>query len=216
MLLEKPFYFSLVEHYDRCLAKHGASPSGVDWPNAADLEKRFNVMLDLCRLEKSTEKISLLDLGCGFGALVDYIYKNGLDNKLSYSGIDLSANMIHQAKLLHSHIDFEVRDILIDGLSANLHDYIIMNGLMTEKGNITQEKMETFMADILRVTFAACNKGIAFNVMNFHVDWFRDDLFHLPFDRLVAIVLKNCSRDFVIRSDYGLYEYTVYVYKNPR
>ena len=26
--------------------------------------------------------------------------------------------------------------------------------------------------------------GIAFNVMTKHVDWERDDLFHLPFDQL--------------------------------
>ena len=50
--------------------------------------------------------------------------------------------------------------------------------------------------------------------MTKHVDWERDDLFHLPFDTLAAVLKKEISRHFVISNDYGLYEYTVYVYKN--
>ena len=40
----------------------------------------------------------------------------------------------------------------------------------------------------------------------------RDDLFHLPLDLLAEFLDTLLSRHFVIRNDYGLYEYTVYVY----
>jgi hypothetical protein len=49
--------------------------------------------------------------------------------------------------------------------------------------------------------------------MSKHVDWEREDLFHLPFDRLTSFLTNRLSRHFVIRHDYGLYEYTTYVYK---
>jgi hypothetical protein len=45
------------------------------------------------------------------------------------------------------------------------------------------------------------------------VDWERDVLFHLPFDAAAAFVSSALSRRFVFRSDYGLYEYTTYVYR---
>ena len=48
--------------------------------------------------------------------------------------------------------------------------------------------------------------------MSKQVDWERDDLFHLPLDLLADYLTRNLSRHFVIRNDYGLYEYTVYVY----
>ena len=64
--------------------------------------------------------------------------------------------------------------------------------------------------------YEMCNKGIAFNVMSKDVDWERDDLFHLPLSDLSAFLTKEISRDFVIRNDYGLYEYTTYVYKKQR
>jgi hypothetical protein len=48
--------------------------------------------------------------------------------------------------------------------------------------------------------------------MSKHVDWEREDLFHLPFDTLAAFLKQELSGNFVIRNDYGLYEYTTYVY----
>jgi hypothetical protein len=57
------------------------------------------------------------------------------------------------------------------------------------------------------------SRGVAFNVMARHVDWMRDDLFHLSLDEMASFACRELSRDFVIRNDYGLYEYTVYVYK---
>ena len=55
--------------------------------------------------------------------------------------------------------------------------------------------------------------GIAFNVMSKDVDWERDDLFHLPLSELSSFLSKNLTRRYIIRNDYGLYEYTTYVYK---
>jgi hypothetical protein len=47
------------------------------------------------------------------------------------------------------------------------------------------------------------------------VDWERDDLFHLPMDILADFLSREVSRHFAIRADYGLYEYTVHVYREP-
>ena len=49
--------------------------------------------------------------------------------------------------------------------------------------------------------------------MSKHVDWEREDLFHLSFDELGSFLKEEISRNFTIRNDYGLYEYTVYIYK---
>ena len=50
--------------------------------------------------------------------------------------------------------------------------------------------------------------------MSKNVDWERDDLFHWGLDELTAFLTKDISRRFVLRNDYGLYEYTVYVYRD--
>jgi hypothetical protein len=61
--------------------------------------------------------------------------------------------------------------------------------------------------------WARTARGLAFNVMSKHVDWERPDLFHLPFDALAQVLARSLTRNFVIRNDYGLYEYTTYVYR---
>ena len=73
--------------------------------------------------------------------------------------------------------------------------------------------MWAYTQEMLIAIFSICNKGIAFNVMSKSVDWERWDLFHLPTDLLIDFMTKKLSRNFVIRNDYGLYEYTVYLYK---
>jgi hypothetical protein len=72
--------------------------------------------------------------------------------------------------------------------------------------------MLTYFKQLVKRVFAQAEIGIAFNVMSKHVDWERDDLFYLPFDQLAAFLRSEISRNFIFRNDYGLYEYTTYVY----
>jgi hypothetical protein len=57
--------------------------------------------------------------------------------------------------------------------------------------------------------------GLAFNAMSAHVDWTRDDLFHWPYDELFAFLRARVTRHAAIRADYGLFEYTAYLYREP-
>jgi SAM-dependent methyltransferase len=207
-------YQPLVDHYESCFEKFGTTPKGVDWPNEQDLYLRFKIMLDICRRELiAGEPISILDLGCGYGALYDFLQQQNVASKVHYTGVDLSEKMITSAKQRHPTIDFQMRDILIDQFALSQFDYVLMNGLLTEKTTMPQDEMETFTAAIVKEVFGNCKKGVAFNVMSEHVDWKRDDLFHMPFDRMAVLLKKNASRHFTFRADYGLHEYAVYVYK---
>jgi hypothetical protein len=65
-------YHSIVAHYERCLERHGDSHLGVDWPNKADVETRYRVMLEVIR-PGTTERVELLDFGCGAAPLLEYM-----------------------------------------------------------------------------------------------------------------------------------------------
>jgi len=73
--------------------------------------------------------------------------------------------------------------------------------------------MTDYMLRMLRLAFSRCRVGIAFDVNSKHVDWERDDLFHVGFDRMAGMVRQHLGRNYVFRSDYGRYEYTTYVYR---
>jgi hypothetical protein len=91
----------------------------------------------------------------------------------------------------------------------------VLNGVFTVKATLSFDEMLDFFRRLVTRAFALADQGIAFNVMSKQVDWERDDLFHLPLDTLAWFLTQEISRHFVIRNDYGLYEYTAYVYREP-
>ena len=207
-------YKILQEHYESCVIKHGSNAKGMDWPSPEDLSKRFQVLTEIMEFSsESNKQVDVLDLGCGVGLLIDYMAEVGTISKIKYYGLDRSPIMIDLATKRHPEFTFGVCDILIDKLPDNSTDYIIMNGLFTEKRELTFDQMFSFFISMISEAFRVARKGISFNVMSSHVDWQRNDLFHVELDRLVSHLIKQCSRNIVIRMDYGLYEYTVYVKK---
>lgn len=213
-------YLSIVSHYESCLEKYGDSHLGVDWPKKEDADLRYRVMLEVIRYG-ALGKIKLLDFGCGASHLYEHILQRQLHSMkygpyaIEYSGLDLSPRFIGLSKSKFPTNDYYCLNILEDQISLPEFDYVVMNGVFTEKRSLSfDEMLEYFQAVVLRV-FAKARIGIAFNTMSKQVDWERQDLFHLPFDVLATFLAQNISRHFVFRQDYGLYEYTTYVYKQP-
>lgn len=207
---ENARYNEIVNHYTQCFEKYGATHKGIDWPDSSDLEKRYGVMLEVARNHENS--FSLLDIGCGYGNIIKFIS----DNKIilsDYMGLDLSEKMILEARKLFPQYKFEYRDIIKNPLGKEIYDFSIMNGVLTEKLNLTFEEMFDFAKKIIKSAFYSTKIGLAFNVMSKNVDWEREDLFHLSIDELTRFLTKEVSRNFVIRNDYGLYEYTCYVYR---
>jgi SAM-dependent methyltransferase len=204
---------TIIKHYENCLDKHGDTHLGVDWPKQEDVSKRYKVMLDIVRFAGDISKsISLLDFGCGAAHLYQYILDQHIES-INYSGLDISEKFISLCKNKYPHVSFYQMDILDSKQLLPAFDYIIMNGVFTEKRELSFEEMREYFCKMLIKVFPLCNKGIAFNVMSKAVEWEREDLFHLPTDLLIDFLIKKLSRNFIIRNDYGLYEYAVYVYK---
>jgi SAM-dependent methyltransferase len=204
----------VVRHYETCLKTHGATPRGVDWPNGDDLGARFGVMLTL--LHEAGERPYLLDVGCGSGLLLDYLAETGRLDAVRYRGIDLSPAMVDAARVRWPQHEFSCIDIVKAPLPEQSVDVVIMNGVLTERVLLSVETMTALAQDLIGAAFRTARIGIAFNVMNAHVDWERDDLFHWSFDALAGFLNREVSRHYAFRADYALYEYTCFVRRHPR
>ena len=165
-------------------------------------------MLDVIR---DNDNCNILDFGCGTALLYLYLSEADIKN-INYIGLDISDKFIDFCKVKYPDVKFYCLDVNEENLEVEF-DYAICNGTFTEKLNLTFDEMFSFFSKTISILFEKSKKGIAFNVMSSHVDYERDDLFHLSHDVLADFLVKNLSRDYVIRNDYGLYEYTVYVYK---
>lgn len=91
----------VATYYAEKLAEHGDTPRGVDWNGEESQTIRFE---QLCKVidPKKMPGFSLNDLGCGYGALLDY-----LRDKYAaciYLGVDVSHEMIKAARQRHTAI----------------------------------------------------------------------------------------------------------------
>ena len=207
----QPKYRQITDCTEDYFDRLGDSALGMGWPNVADAVRRYDVMLDVIRRNDSSS-VELLDFGCGAGHLWEHLLRQNRTN-IDYRGIDLSERFIEQCQKKHPQTDFRCADVLLNPEQLPEFDYAVINGVFTSKCDMDFDTMFDFVKRIISLLYSRCRRGIAFNAMSKHVDWERDDLFHLPLDMIADFVCANLSRDFVIRNDYGLYEFTTYVYR---
>jgi hypothetical protein len=203
-------YFEIIKHYEKCFNKYGDSHLGVDWPDDNDARKRYEIMLEV--IKETYEKVSVVDFGCGASHFFSFLDSKNI--KLGeYIGIEISEIFFNFCIKKFPQNRYFLLDILHQGDDLPIKDYYIMNGVFTEKINLSDDEMFDYFKKMILIIFKASTKGMAFNLMSKNVDWEREDLFHVSFDKLTDFLTKNVSKNFVIRNDYGLFEYTTYVYK---
>src|SRR4029434_9529106 len=133
---------------------------------------------------ESDVPVKVLDVGCASGCVLDKIKASGRTN-ISYRGVDLSPLMIKTAREKHPEADFVLGDPFdLKKIWEDQPDYVILGGLFQCRLQMSQEEMTDYMVRMLRLAFTHCRRGMVFNVMSVHVDWQREDLFHVPFDRM--------------------------------
>jgi SAM-dependent methyltransferase len=207
-------YLPIVDHYERCLAEHGDTHRGVDWPRHEDVDTRYDVMLGVIRPDDDGP-VRLLDVGCGAGHLYDYMQRREIRG-IAYEGLDISRRFVELCRSKYPTVPFHCVDVLEPAAEVPACDYAVLNGVFTEKLSLSFAEMLAYFQAVISAVFARVNKGLAFNVMSKQVDWEREDLFHLSCDELARFLCGSLSRHFVFRHDYGLYEYTTYLYREPR
>jgi len=206
-------YRRLVDAAEGWFAEHGDNYRGAGWTKSqANTDARHRVMLEIVDSSRDAPA-GLLDVGCGTSQFYEYIVRQGSEGEVRYSGLDLSPTLLERARSKFPQIKYYEVDLIVDPEALPSFDYVVVNGIFTFKDGLSHAEMLDFWRAFIERAFAHARRGMAFNAMSTQVEWERDDLFHLPFDVMGSFVAERLSRDFVIRHDYGLYEYTTYVYR---
>lgn len=201
---------ALAGHYAKTFAEHGATSSGVDWgADEGRLQLRYDKMLELIPQRGAA---SILDVGCGFGGLQNHALACGFD--LDYTGIDVAGNMIEWARSNGSPGNYVHGDVLSHEFDRQF-DYVICNGILTQKLHVESLRMDEFAGRLIRRMFQLCRQGLAFNVMTSHVNYFAGNLYYRNPAELLAWCQLEITPHVRLDHSYPLYEYTVYLYREP-
>lgn len=101
-MLRRVIYAALERKLNRAygdrLAALGPAPKGVFWRSESTQIARFDALLSLVASVTPVTNPMLGDIGCGYGAMLDFIQTTPRYKSFQYIGIDINRKMISSCK----------------------------------------------------------------------------------------------------------------------
>jgi SAM-dependent methyltransferase len=203
-----PMLTDVARYYTSKLEEHGTTARGVDWNGEAGQTLRFDQLL---RIVNVADRFSINDLGCGYGALLDYLDARGLE--VDYTGIDVSAEMARAGARR-----FDGRQNADFACAARFDreaDYSVASGIFNVRLERSDAEWREYVEGTLDVLDAASRRGFSFNCLTSYsdADKMRDDLYYADPCALFDLCKRRYSKSVALLHDYGLYEFTILVRK---
>ena len=198
-------------YYSEKLRIHGTTPKGVDWNDAESQVKRFVQLAGVFREERS---FSLNDIGCGYGALLDFLEPRRFD--VDYRGYDISNDMIEAARSRHPA---RSKAMFFSGsCPKEAAHYSIASGIFNVKGDTDDSDWLAHLHHTLDEMDRYSTRGFSFNCLSSYSDAHRRraDLYYADPLALFDRCMTRYSRNARLLHDYGLYEFTLLVNKANR
>lgn len=198
----------VAAYYAGKLAEHGPTPRGVDWNGAESQALRFE---QLGRIIDTAGHFSINDVGCGYGALLDFLAARHAS--FSYTGVDVAAEMI-RAAMQHHEACANARFIHA-ATPGDRADYGIASGVLNVRLSRSDDEWGEYLKGVLDVLDQTSTRGFAFNCLTSYSDpdRMRSDLYYAD----PCVLFDHCKRRYSPRvallHDYGLYEFTILVRK---
>lgn len=199
----------VANYYANKLALHGDTPRGVDWNGEESQYIRF---AQLCKvIEADQAAFSLNDLGCGYGALLDFLAQNY--DTCEYLGLDISTDMIQAASQRHAaHLQAR---FLVSAVPDQIADYSVASGVFNVRQERSDAEWYAYLTSTLDVLDRSSRHGFSFNCLTAYSDEHkkRDYLYYADPCQLFDLCKRRYSRQVALLHDYGLYEFTILVRK---
>lgn len=205
---DSSFIGEIEKYYSDRIREYGETPQGVDWNGEESQTLRFE---QLCKLIKSPRPFTINDLGCGYGAFFEYISKK--DELFSYTGIDISADMISAATRRYKNNE-NARFVVSDE-PVQIADYGVASGIFNVRLNRTDMEWQKYLETTLDALDRTSRLGFSFNCLTSYSDSekMRDYLYYADPCKLFDFCKRHYSRNVSILHDYNLYEFTILVRK---
>jgi len=195
------------EYYTDKFRQFGATPRGADWRDSESQELRFARLLDVF---EDRSAMSLIELGCGYGALCSYLRRAGWN--VEYTGYDLAEEMVTAARqALHGEqrVHFE-----IGSRPETTADYCVASGIFNVRFDIDDADWTEYVFETLDIMASSSRRGFAFNFLTRFSDRDRMEarLFYADPGEMLDRCIERFGRRVSLAHGYGLFEFTMLVW----
>jgi SAM-dependent methyltransferase len=194
------------DYYDEKLRQHGATHLGIDWNSKEGAIIRYEQLL---KIINTADNFSLLDYGCGYGLMYDYLRTK--QQNFKYTGFDISEEMINEAKSRHSQVGWASKE-----KDLKVHDFVVASGIFNVKQNCLENEWKSYILETLGRMHDLSEKGFSFNLLTNYSDkhLMKKDLFYGDPAFFFDYCKRNFSKNVALLHDYPLYEFCILVRKN--
>jgi len=202
------FLTEIAKYYTTKLTEHGETFRGVDWNNEEGQLLRFE---QLCKIVDTANHFSINDLGCGYGALFDFLV-NKYEGP-SYLGVDISEGMIRAAE--RRYIDQPLARFVLSGEPNQVADFGVASGIFNVRLGRSDEEWQSYLEATLEELDRTSRVSFAFNCLTCYCDKdkIRDYLYYADPCALFDLCKRRFSHNVALLHDYGLYEFRILVRK---
>ncbi|MDX8398240.1 MAG: class I SAM-dependent methyltransferase [Mariprofundaceae bacterium] len=191
----------IVDKHRDSLTRHGYHPNALYWSGTDIQQLRFKVLAQIGIVAKD----SVLDVGCGFGDFKGWSELNQCP--LTYTGIDLSPDLLGQAQSRHEDAEFFSGDLFDMDFEDQSFDWVILSGALNEQ----LHDDSAYARSVIKRMYALSRKGIAFNLLDARFLKAHDLHTQIPQD-----ILDDCQQlcpACELKDDYLKNDFTIYMRK---
>jgi SAM-dependent methyltransferase len=206
----------VARYYKRLLRQHGHTPLAL--AERAD-DKDLGFFQHLFHDVELPERLSVLDIGCGMGDLIDFLQLRGAPIE-SYLGIDLVGSFIDLCRLEYlPPCEFRKANFISRSFApAGRYNLVVNMGVLVSR----VLNYEAYVEHCIEKMIALSSKYVLFNVItsvdtslgNYQNVHRLGQITYLPQSRLVAILDRVTSHPSLgwdsVRVDYTIHELNIY------
>ncbi len=163
---------AVARYYSAKVREHGPTFKGVDWNSPESQRLRFQQILRIC---EGAATFSINDFGCGYGALIEELERQG--GSFEYCGFDISAEMLERA--FQAHAGRSNCRFVSSSEDLPAADFTVASGIFNVKLDTSPENWLAYILETLDQINEKSAMGLAFNALTSYSDpdYKRDDLF---------------------------------------
>jgi SAM-dependent methyltransferase len=190
------------EGYQEAFERYGESPAGLQWGNYRSMALRFRQLIT----DVDIEGKRILDVGCGMGDLLPYLYAKS--SNFVYLGVDITPEFIEIAKRRYQGHDFKVADPFTQKVGRKF-DLIFLSGVLNiEVPNYQEERKQR-----IKKLFDMAGEALVFNMAG---GWrqFPDaaPVAYMRIDEVLDFCSKLTPR-IILKTHYLPKDFTIVMYK---